>query len=270
LEIMLRSLNISKGKFSWRSEAAFSLNRNKVTRLLGDKDGDGKEDDIISSGLFIGKSLGTVYAYNVTGMWQQADKDNGTIMPSFQPGYYKLQDVNNDNKISSDSDRVFLGNTNANFRWSLTNTLTYGNWSMMVFVNSIWGGNDWFINGGNTPWNDGYANSGAHNHPVYDYWTPANPNAEFPRPSYGQRAAVKSAKYYDRSFIRLQKISLTYDAASLVKKYGLQGLNVSLSADNLGTYAPHWIGLDAATASGVTVSSIPSFRTIMMNLNVNF
>jgi hypothetical protein len=86
-------------------------------------------------------------------------------MAGFQPGTYKLRDVNHDGKITSDSDRVFLGNSGANFRWSLTNTFTYGNWSLMVYINSIWGGGDYFINGGNTPWNDGYANRGDMNHP---------------------------------------------------------------------------------------------------------
>ena len=58
LEMNLRSINITNKKFSWRSEAAFSLNRNEVTHLLGDKNGDGKEDDIVSSNLFIGKIIG--------------------------------------------------------------------------------------------------------------------------------------------------------------------------------------------------------------------
>ena len=269
LEMNLRSLNITNKKFSWRSEAAFSLNRNEVTKLLGDKDGDGKEDDIVSSNLFIGRSLSTVYNYQVEGMWQQSDKDAGTIMPGFQPGTYKLRDVNHDGTITSD-DRVFLGNSGANFRWSLTNTFTYSNWSLLVYINSIWGGGNYFINGGNTPWNDGYANRGDMNHPVYDYWTPGNPNAEFPRPSYTTKASVRAPKYYDRSFIRLQKLALSYEATKFVKKYGIQGLNVSLSADNLGTYAPKWIGLDAATGSGLTVSSIPSLRNVMVNFNINF
>src|SRR6187397_2404262 len=270
LEINLRSLNITNKKFTWRSEAAFSLNSNKVTHLLGDRNGDGKEDDIVSSNLFIGKPLGTVYNYQVVGMWQQSDKDAGTIVAGFQPGTYKLRDVNHDGKITSDSYRVFLGNSGANFRWSLTNTFTYGNWSLMVYINSIWGGGDYFINGSNTPWNDGYANNGAMNHPIYDYWTPNNPNAEFPRPSYNTKASVRAPKYYDRSFIRLQKLALSYEATRFVKKYGIQGLNISLSADNLGTYAPKWIGLDAATGNGLTVSSIPSLRNVMVNFNINF
>jgi TonB-dependent starch-binding outer membrane protein SusC len=270
LEINLRSVNITNKKFSWRSEAAFALNRNKVTHLLGDRNGDGKEDDIVSSNLFIGRSLGTVYDYKVERMWQQSDKDGGTIMSGFQPGTYKLLDVNHDGKITSDSDRVFLGNSAANFRWSFTNTFSYGNWSLLVFINSIWGGGNYFINGGNTPWNDAYANRGDMNHPVYDYWTPTNPNAEFPRPSYTSKASSRAPKYYDRSFVRLQKLALSYEATKFVKKYGVQGLNISLSADNLGTYAPKWIGLDAATGSGLTVSSIPSLRNVMMNFNINF
>ncbi|HET7898706.1 MAG TPA: TonB-dependent receptor, partial [Flavisolibacter sp.] len=49
IELNLHSLNIETGKFSWSSDAAFSLNRNKITHLLGDVDGDGKEDDMVSS-----------------------------------------------------------------------------------------------------------------------------------------------------------------------------------------------------------------------------
>ncbi|HTE25703.1 SusC/RagA family TonB-linked outer membrane protein [Flavitalea sp.] len=270
IELNLRSINIQTPSFSWRSEAAFSLNRNKVNHLLGDRDGNGIEDDIVSSNLFIGKSLTSVYNYQVTGMWQQGDKDNGSIMAGFQPGTYKLLDVNNNGKITSDSDRVFLGNTNANFRWSFTNTFTYKGLSLLVYVNSIWGGNGWFINGGNTPWNDGYTNRGDLNHPVFDYWTPTNTNAEFPRLSYVNKATVRAPKYYDRSFIRLQKVALSYEVTKYVKKYGINGLNVSISGDNLATYAPHWIGLDAATGSGLTMTSIPSLRTYSMSLNFNF
>lgn len=271
VEINLRTVNMKRGDFTWRTEAAFSLNRNKIARLLGDKDGDGKEDDIVSSGLFIGKSLSEIYTYKVTGMWQQSDKDNGTIMAGgYQPGHYKYLDVNHDGKITSDSDRVFLGNGNANFRWSLTNTFSYKGFTLLVYANSIWGGNGWFMNGGNTPWNDGYANVGSMNHPIYDYWTPTNTGAEFPRPSFKDRGVVRTAKYYDRSFIRLQKVALSYELTKFVEKYGIQGLNVAISGDNLGTYAPHWIGLDAATGSGLTVSSIPSLRTINMNINLNF
>lgn len=140
----------------------------------------------------------------------------------------------------------------------------------MVYIYSMWGGNGHFLSGSNTPYNDAYANNAAINHAVYDYWTPVNPNAMFPRTNYGTAAAYRSVKYFDRSFIKLQKVSLTYDLTKLTKKYGVNGMTFSVSADNLFTYAPHWVGLDPETNSGLTDGSIPSLRTIMGVININF
>lgn len=271
IEINLHSLNLDMGDFKWYSDFAFSLNRNKVVTILGqDNDGDGKEDDLISSGIFIGKSLGTIYNYKVIGMWQQADKDNGTIMQGMRPGDYKLEDVNNDGAITSTKDRQFMGNTNPNFRWSLTNTLQYKNFSVMAYFYSIWGGDGWYLSDSNRPYYNGYANSAACNVPVYDYWTPTNTNTKFPRTDYNTNARYKGTKYFDRSFIKLQKVSLTYDATCLVKSYGINELKFSLSADNLFTYAPHWVGLDPETNSGLTDQAIPSIRTYLFSLSLNF
>ncbi len=271
IEINLHSLNLDRGVFKWYSDFAFSLNRNKVVTILGqDNDGDGKEDDLISSGIFIGKSLGTIYGYKVIGMWQQADKDNSTIMQGMRPGDYKLEDVNNDGAITSTKDRQFIGNTNPNFRWSLTNTLQYKNFSLMAYLYSIWGGNGRYLSTNNTPYYNGYANAAACNVPVYDYWTPSNTNAKFPRTDYNTNARYRGTKYIDRSFIKLQKVSLTYDATSIVKSYGINELKFSLSADNLFTYAPHWVGLDPETNSGLTDQAIPSLRTYLFSIAVNF
>lgn len=271
VEIGLHSVNIESKDFRWTSDFAFSLNRNKVVTIYGeDNDGDGKEDDLISSGYFIGKTLGTIYTYKVDGMWQQSDVDNGTIMDGMRPGDYKLQDVDGDGKITSDKDRQFLGTSKENFRWSFTNTLSYKDLSLMIYINSIWGGNGYFLSGSNTPYNDEYVNSAAHNRTVYDYWTPENTSAKYPRPDYNVNARYKGTKYVDRSFIKLQKIALSYDFSRLVKPYGFNNVRLSLSADNLFTFAPHWDGLDPETNSGLTISSSPSIRTYQMTLMFNF
>ncbi|MES2006436.1 MAG: SusC/RagA family TonB-linked outer membrane protein [Bacteroidota bacterium] len=269
IELNLSTVNIDNKSFKWRSDMAFSLNRNKIITIYG-PDSTGREADLISQGYFIGKPIGTIYSYQVTGMWQQADSANGTIMKGMRPGTYKLLDVNNDGKIASDSDRVFLGNSTPNFRWSFTNTFQYKDFSLMVYIYSVWGGNGYYQSGSNTPYNDGYANNAAINHTVYDYWTPNNPGAMFPRPNYGAAAAYRGVKYYDRSFIKLQKIALTYNLTRLVKRYGIQGMSCWISADNLFTYAPNWVGLDPETNNGLTDTSIPSIRTVMVGLSLNF
>jgi hypothetical protein len=77
-------------------------------------------------------------------------------------------------------------------------------------------------------------------------------------------------KYFDRSFIKLQKLSLTYNLTKLVKRYGVHGMSFSVSADNIFTYAPHWKGLDPETNSGLTDGAIPSIRTVMGTIMLNF
>ena len=269
-EISLNTINIENGDFRWSSNFAFSLNRNKVASILGDdNDGDGKEDDLISSNYFIGKSLGTIYDYKVIGMYQQADVDNGTIMNGWRPGEYIIEDLDNSGTITSDQDRQILGSEKENFRWSLTNTFDYKGFSLMVYLYSIWGGNGWYLSKANNQNNNMAANP-AVNCPVFDYWTPNNTGAFFQRPDYGRTGAVRAYKPTDRSFIKLQKISLTYDVGQWVKKSFVSGLLVGVSADNLFTFAPHWKGLDPETNQGMTEGSVPSVRTYNISVALKF
>ena len=105
---------------------------------------------------------------------------------------------------------------------------------------------------------------------MFDYWTPRNTGAFFQRPEYGRTGSVSGHKLVDRSFIKLQKISLTYDVGQWIKPWGINNLIVGVSADNLGTYAPHWIGLDPETNQGITDGAIPSIRTYNFSVSVNF
>lgn len=270
VEINLHSVNIQNKEFRWTSDFAFSLNRNKVVTIYGeDNNGDGKEDDLISSGYFIGKSLGTIYDYKIIGMYQQEDVDNGTIMEGMRPGDYIIEDVNKDGEITSTDDRQFLGTSKENFRWSLTNTFEYKDFSLMVYINSVWGGNGYFLSD-NSHYLAPYANRSDINHAAYDYWTPENTDAKYPRLDYVTNARYKASNYQDRSFIKLQKVSLSYNLSRFVKPIGINNMMLTLSADNLWTFAPHWDGLDPETAQGLAESARPSIRTYAMTLMFNF
>ncbi|MDR1454388.1 MAG: TonB-dependent receptor, partial [Tannerella sp.] len=270
IEINLNTLNIDHSDFKWNSSISFSLNRNKVVSIFGeDNDGDGKEDDLINSNYFIGESLDMIYNYRVIGMYQQADADNGTIMQGWRPGEYILEDLDNSGTITSDKDRQLLGNRKENFRWSFTNTFRYKSFALMAHLYSIWGGNGWYLSDSNYP-NNNYANRADINHPVYDYWTPRNTGAFFQRTDYGRRGAVTARKMIDRSFIKLQKVSLTYDVSRWTKSWGINDLTLGVSADNVLTYAPYWIGLDPETNQGVTDGGVPSLRTYNFSATINF
>ena len=65
--------------------AAFSANKNRIMTLLGeDEDGDGREDDLIASNLFIGQPIGAIYNYKVDGIWLIGDD----IPEGWSPGTY--------------------------------------------------------------------------------------------------------------------------------------------------------------------------------------
>ena len=187
-----------------------------------------------------------------------------------QAGDYKTEDVNGDGLITSDEDRQFLGNSSPNFRWSFTNTFTYKNWSAMVYLYSIWGGNDRYLSMNNTPYYDNFASKQDINGVAWNYWTPTNTDTPWPRVGYNNGPYYRATKPFDRSFIKLQKLALSYNMSDLVKQYGIEGLNVSVSADNLATYAPHWIGLDPETNQGLKTHSVPSIRTYLLSLRLNF
>lgn len=269
-ELSLNTINIESGDFRWSSNFAFSLNRNKVISILGDdNDGDGREDDLISSNYFIGKSLGTIYDYKVIGMYQQSHVDNGTIMNGWRPGEYIIEDLDGSGTITSDQDRQILGSEKENFRWSFTNTFEYKGLSLMVYLYSVWGGNGWYLSKANNQNNNMAANA-AVNCPVFDYWTPTNTGAYFQRPDYGRTGAVRAYKPVDRSFIKLQKIALTYDVGQWLKNSFVNSLVVGVSADNLFTFAPHWIGLDPETNQGTLEGAVPSLRTYNISVAFNF
>ena len=271
VEISLNTLNIDRSGFQWRSNFAFSLNRNKVVSIFGDKDENGVEPDIIQSGIFMGKPIGVIYGYKVLGMYQQKDADNGTIMKGWRPGEYILEDLDNSGTITGNNDRQILGNTKENFRWSFTNTFQYKGFTLMFYINSIWGVNGWYLSNNNYPEaGGGYWHRADINHPVYDYWTPTNTGAFFQRPDNGSAGAVRGYKPIDRSFVKLSKISLTYDVGKWVKQWKINGLIVGVSADNIYTMAPHWIGLDPETNQGMTDLAVPSIRTLNFSINVNF
>ncbi|WP_186758605.1 SusC/RagA family TonB-linked outer membrane protein [Echinicola salinicaeni] len=270
LESSISTVNVKKSGFQWESTFNFSMNRNKVVSILGqDNDGDGKEDDLISSGLWIGKSRGIIYHYNVLGIYQLGDED---IIAGYKAGHYRIEDINGDGTISAAEDRKILGYSVPSYRFSIQNTFTYKNWTLRAFINSIQGGKQYYY-GNNRPQNDGAWGGGDNikNWNIveeWDYWTPNNPNAEYRQ--LNTAGSVDPAIYRQRSFVRLQDVSLSYNVPKfLLDRLSLKGLKIYGSGKNLATWTK-WKGLDPETGTGITSGGYPVLRSYTVGLNVSF
>lgn len=256
--------------FSWDITFNFSLNRNKIKSILGiDADGDGKEDDMISSKIFMNKPYGVCYDFNVTGMWQVDDYNAGRIPTGFMYGTYKVEDIDNSGTITAANDRKILGYSDPSYRFSIQNTFRYKDFELKVFLNSIQGGKNYYLaNSG-----EGILEpDGAYQNNMYkfDYWTPENPNAKYRQLGYFSPAVgIPFHPYTQRSFVRLQDLTLSYRVpASALRKISINNLKVFLSGKNLCTWTK-WDGMDPEAGIGIQ-GGYPLLRSYSIGVNFDF
>src|SRR5690606_34731189 len=133
IEFTLNSRNIHVKDFSWSSTLIFSHNKNKIKDVYGD----GKDD--IGNRWFIGHPVGIIYDYTKVGIWQEDEIASGANKGWDDPalaGDLKLADISKDGKID-DNDRSILGQTSPKWTGGLTNTFTYKDFSLNVFISTV-------------------------------------------------------------------------------------------------------------------------------------
>ncbi len=277
LELSLNGTPVKQKDFKWDINFNFSLNRNKVVSINGtDANKDGVEDDIISgsgNSILMGKPYGLWYDYNIIGMWQIADGAN--IPTGFTFGTYKLQDISGpegvpDGAWTAAYDRSVIGYKDPSYRFSVQNSFSYKNLELKIFVNSIQGGNNYYKAVAVGNWAN-IDNLKQLNSPVWDWWTPENPNAKYRRlGDYPKPVGESVHPYSSRSFVRLQDVSLSYNLNSdFLTKYGFRNCRIYVSGKNLKTWT-NWEGWDPETGASLSPGGIPVMKSYSIGLNVEF
>ena len=269
IDISITSVNLERKDLRWESTLVFSRNRNELRELLGfDVDGDGKEDDLISEGLFIGEALDAIYDYRIDGIWQLDDE-----IPAYSDlGAYRVLDINGNGGVDPD-DRVILGYREPDFRFSFLNSISYKGFTLRLFLNSIQGGRNRYLGVDDiNSW--GIVNQENHFNNDFplglDFWTPENPNARYERPNIDVSAGLAGTRYTPRSFVRLQDISLSYNVpSSLLSSIGVANLKIFLSGKNLVTWTK-WPGWDPETGSNISRSAVPVMKGYSAGINLSF
>ena len=265
-EASLTSHIVKKQNFSWSATYNFWTNKNKIITLTGiDANGDGKEDDLVSDGLFIGKPIGTIYNYQAGSIYQL----NDVLMPGFQTGSLRVADQNNDGDITP-LDRVFLGQSEPRYRISLFNTLSYKGFTLSFLLNSAQGGKTGYLGNNTKVFFRDDNNIRDNDFSAVDYWSPRNPTGKFPRIVDGSRSKVEPNLYQSRNFIRLQDMSLGYNLQPRVlQKIKAQNVNVFVSGKNLATWTK-WDGWDPETGQGYDIGGRPVMRAIAFGMQISY
>ncbi|TMU56741.1 SusC/RagA family TonB-linked outer membrane protein [Flagellimonas algicola] len=258
IEVVLNTLNISKGDFTWRSEFNFARNKNEILEL----DGDLEQIPFGRHGVLqVGQPSDAIFAYENEGIWQLDEVAEAESF-GYLPGQFKFVDQNNDGVINND-DKTVIGSNAPDWIGGMTNTFRYRNLEARVQVNTrqgTLGHSEWYQNF--AP----YQNDGAKfNKLNLDYWTPNNPNASRPALAYGHPGEY----YYEEfDFVKIGNIGFTYSFEQpVLDKLKLNGLNVSLDIQNPFIFTDYE-GPDPETGLQNSYSSAYLTKVILLGLNV--
>jgi TonB-linked SusC/RagA family outer membrane protein len=273
IELGINTENFT-GPFSWNTNFVFSLNRNKVLTL-----GDGANYIISGANIAqVGQPLGSFYGYQTNGLFQTGDDiaNLPTINPATtKPGDRRYIDVNGDGKITQADDRTLIGNAQPKFQGGITNTLSYLNFDLSVFLQGTYGNKLFNQNRQQLELLTGQQNAST---AAYERWTPTNPTNDVQR-AFEDPAPVNTSRYVENaSFLRLKNITLGYNLPkSIASKIHSSQIKVYVSAANLATWT-QYTGFDpevsrneqSTLGQGIDYSIYPSSKSFLAGLSISF
>lgn len=245
--------------FNWNANFNFTHLNNEIISLgLGEN---GEVDDV-ASGLFIGEPITSNFDFLFNGVWQSDEADQASSFNT-EPGNIKIKDVNNDGQITAD-DRTIIGQTDPQNLWGLTNTFSYKDFSLILFVHGVHG-----VTKENRLFQDGSSSSGVRRNVILkNWWTPDNPTNEFYQNAVGAggQQGFGAPLYQNASFIRIKDITLSYSLpGNLVNKLGLSNVNLYFTGRNLFTITD-WLESDPELNSGR--GTIPLQKEYLFGLTI--
>lgn len=271
-ELSLNTLNISKRNFDWSSTFTFSLNRNKIKHLyyeyedIVDVNGNvvgSKEKDDISNNWFIGQPIGAIWDYNVIGVWQEHESEEAAKY-GLVPGDAKIMDnYDPEARKYTNEDKEFLGQTTPKFRWTFRNDFTFfKDFSLSFNIYSYWGHKEattvYMNNSKTNGWSSNITNTY-----VRKYWTPERPSNKYCRLNSTNPQNVTPPLVMDKSFIRLDNISLSWNVPQkFLTPWSISSLRLYGSIRNVVVWTKEWEYWDPEITSG------PSQRTFTIGASL--
>ncbi|MFT4205350.1 MAG: TonB-dependent receptor [Chitinophagaceae bacterium] len=268
-EFSINSKNIDNKDFSWSSEFNISFNRNKVLNVDQGTIYDGEIESrgnsvIIEAGL----PLGSFYGYVANGVNSQT----GNID-------YEMADTTAGLQTS---DARVIGNPNPNYTLGFTNTFTYKNWNLNIFLQAVEGNQ---ILNATRIYTEGMWQLRNQTTAVLRRWRNVGDVTDVPRSDYDNDDApqanynslISSRFIEDGSYLRVKSVTLGYSFRPKKKDSFWSSAKLYFTAENLLTFTGY-SGYDpevnaygsSNTVQGVDYGSYPQARNYVFGLNVTF
>jgi hypothetical protein len=279
---MLKTINISKSDFNWKSTLILSSNKNTVLDLGGQEFIDVVVDAIAGSGntrIILGQPTPVFYGARYLGTWKsQAEIDASTFKPGTQTvGGPHFEDLNKDG-IMSTEDYVILGSPQADLVYGFDNTITFKNFDLNFFFQGTTGNEVYNLRSVTSLLTRGENPKYAE---VINRWSTNNPTGNLPKAGTSEFIPSNSLYVEDGSHFRLKTLRLTYNLP--VKKLGLKGvdrMSVYATGTNLFLVSKFRL-IDPETskfgrdglgniAQGYSDGEYPNAKVLTLGVNVTF
>ncbi len=195
------------------------------------------------------------------------------------PGDLYFKDRNGDNKVEA-KDRYVLGHLDPHWTGGFNTTLSWKGLSLyarfdMGFDFQVYDSNIAF-------WLGEGQGAMAFNNDIRNTWTPDNPTAKYPRVAwasqFGTDNYIRTNSYFTQkgNYLACRELSLSYQLPlSICRKFACQGLQVSVTGQNLGYIKSCSIPLPDNTTyiNGNTAGNGGTYnlpRTVIFGLNLTF
>ena len=180
IEVTVGGDIINSQDFKW--EANFNLSNAKT--ILVDAGGQEsitpfvpfRSSDAIPQQIFVGDQVGIIRGYQTLGVWGTDEAAQAAELGA-APGDVKYLDVDGNGEINTD-DITVIGNGAPDFIWGFNNTLTYKDFSLNLFLQSMVGHD--ILNWSRAMRIGSTANGSITDADLLNAWTPDNQNTDIP------------------------------------------------------------------------------------------
>lgn len=279
IDISLNAKIISSKAINWNANAVISSYKNKVISLGLSAPLDNGFTRITGGSLRTvqGSPASFFYGFVTEGIFQSYDEiANHAVQTagsdpatSTAPGDIKFKDLNGDGVINNE-DRTNIGNANPTFTYGLTNSVTYKNFELTVFIqgsqgNKVLNFTRWYTEGG--------VSNGNYSNDVIDRWTAPGTSNKMPRlvlndPNGNNRVSDRFVE--NASYLRFKNVRLAYTIPAKCMDYlKLKRTQFYVSAQNLFTIT-NYTGMDPEVGGGVDIGFYPQARTFLAGITVDF
>lgn len=284
------------GKFKWSSQLNFSANRNKVLALAGEQVLDVSHWTGAIFRTAVGLPISTFRVYRTDGILTEKDfdADGKALVPikaGQEIGSYKYVDVDKNGSID-DKDLDNYGSNEPKLLYGFTNTFSYKNFDLRIFLQGQFGGKVMFqghrsIDAGAKDinqfkrWVHAYKGQyvGKYDQdPVYDYGVDMSWDGKTPDPLASGNEGNIDQRIYDATFLSIRNLTFGYNIPSkILNKCYIKGLRVYFSVDNLAMFTDYpGVTPDAdsygngTTQLGVDYCTSPATRRFVFGVNLTF